>query len=225
MTPISIGRIAIPFLALTAACGAAFVSGFPRERQPPVETRAAATATAVAPLTAGVGDAGSDALAMAPALAVPPPSPDSGDEIMPVFDIALVGRAGDAVIAGTAAPGATVELLRNGEPHDRAVANQLGQFVMVPPRLPPGDYELTLRSRQPNGNYATSRRSVAVAVQPSLTDQNITPDKASVVLSKPVVPSAVRHPPRARREATGPAAQDLSGLRRKLFNHLVAPHH
>jgi hypothetical protein len=162
MTPISIGRIAIPFLALTAACGAAFVSGFPRERQPPVETRAAATATAVA--AAGVGDAGSDALAMAPALAVPPPSPDSGDEIMPVFDIALVGRAGDAVIAGTAAPGATVELLRNGEPHDRAVANQLGQFVMVPPRLPPGDYDLTLRSRQPNGKQAISRKSVAVAV-------------------------------------------------------------
>ena len=164
MTPTSIGRIAILFLAVTAACGAAFVSGFPRERQPPVETRAAATATAVAPPTAGVGDAGSDALAMAPALAVPPPSPDSGDEIMPVFDIALVGRAGDAVIAGTAAPGATVELLRNGEPHDRAVANQLGQFVMVPPRLPPGDYELTLRSRQPNGKQAISQKSVAVAV-------------------------------------------------------------
>jgi hypothetical protein len=97
-------------------------------------------------------------------LPFPPPSPDSGDEIMPVFDIALVGRAGDAVIAGTAAPGATVELLRNGEPHDRAVANQLGQFAMDPPRLPPGDYELTLRSRQPNGKQATSRKSVAVAV-------------------------------------------------------------
>jgi hypothetical protein len=136
MTPISIGRIAIPFLALTATCGAAFVSGFPRERQPPVETRAAATATSVA--AAGVGDAGSDALAMAPALAVPRPSPDSGDEIMPVFDIALVGRVGDAVIAGTAAPCATVELLRNGEPHDRAVANQLGQFVMVHPDFPLG---------------------------------------------------------------------------------------
>ena len=146
MTPISIGRIAIPFLALTAACGAAFVSGFPRERQPPVETRAATSAAVVAPPAAGVGDEGSDV------------------EIMPVFDIALVGRAGDAVIAGTAAPGATVELLRNGEPHDRAVANQLGQFVMVPPRLPPGDYELTLRSRQPNGKQAISRKSVAVAV-------------------------------------------------------------
>jgi hypothetical protein len=204
MTPISIGRIALPFLALTAACGAAFVFGFPRERQPPVETRAATTAV------------------------VSPRSPDSGDEIMPAFDVALIGPTGDAVIAGTAAPGAAVELLRNGESYDRAIADQFGHFVMVPSRLPPGDYELTLRSRQPNGKHATSRRSVAVAVQPSLTDQNMalmTPDKASVGLSKPVVPSAVRHPPRARREATGPAAQDLSGLRRKLFNHLVGPHH
>ena len=94
---------------------------------------------------------------------------------------------------------------------------------MVPSRLPPGDYELTLRSRQPNGKHATSPRSVAVAVQPGLTDQNMalmTPDKATVVPAK--VPSAVRHPPRARREATGPAAQDLSGLRPKLFNHLSA---
>ena len=112
--------------------------------------------------------------------------------------------------------------------NDRAIADQFGHFVMVPSRLPPGDYELTLRSRQPNGKHATSRRSVAVAVQPSQTDQNMalmTRDKASVVLSKPVVPSAVRHPSRARREATGPLAQDLSGLRRKLFNHLVGPHH
>jgi hypothetical protein len=93
MTPIWIGRIAIPFLALTAACGAAFVSGFPRERQPPVETGAATSAAAVAPPAAGVGDEGSDALAMAPALAVPLHSLNSGDEIMPDFDIALVGRA------------------------------------------------------------------------------------------------------------------------------------
>jgi hypothetical protein len=204
MTPISIGRIALPFFALTAACGAAFVFGFPREKQPPVETRAATTAV------------------------VSPRSPDSGDEIMPAFDVALIGPTGDAVIAGTAAPGAAVELLRDGESYDRAIADQFGRFVMVPSRLPPGDYELTLRSRQPNGKHATSRRGVAVAVQPSQTDQNMAlmaPDKASVARSKPVVPSAVRHPSRARREATGPLAQDLSGLRRKLFNHLVGPHH
>ena len=91
MTPISIGRIALPLLALTAACGAAFVFGFPREKQPPVETRAATAAV------------------------VSPRSPDGGDEIMPAFDVALIGPTGDAVIAGTAAPGAAVELLRDGK--------------------------------------------------------------------------------------------------------------
>ena len=81
--------------------------------------------------------------------AVSPRSPDT-DESVPVFDIARIERTGDAVIAGRAAPGAIVELLRNGERHDQAVADQSGQFVMVPPRLPPGDYELTLRSRHRN---------------------------------------------------------------------------
>src|SRR6266700_100930 len=65
---------------------------------------------------------------------------------------------------GTAAPGAIVELLRNGEPHDRTVADKSGQFVMVPPRLPAGDYDLTLRSQQPDGKRAISKQSVAVAL-------------------------------------------------------------
>jgi D-isomer specific 2-hydroxyacid dehydrogenase, NAD binding domain len=92
-----------------------------------------------------------------------PRSPDT-DESVPVFDIARIERTGDAVIAGRAAPDAVVELLRNGERHDRAVADQTGQFVMVPPRLPPGNYELTLRSRQPDGKQATSKQSVVVAL-------------------------------------------------------------
>jgi hypothetical protein len=91
MTPISIGRLAVAFLALTAAGVAALVSGLLYEKQPSVETATSA--------------------AMASAR-----SPDRGDVIVPAFDVALVGRAGDAVIAGTAAPGAAVELLRNGEP-------------------------------------------------------------------------------------------------------------
>ena len=122
---------------------------------------------------------------------------------MPVFDIAVIGQGGDAVVAGRAAPGATVELLRNGELQDRAVADQSGQFAMVPPRLPPGDYELTLRSTQPDGKQATSQQSVAVSLKPSLKDQLdvalMTPDKASVVLAKPVTPSAACHPSRARK--------------------------
>ena len=226
MTPIWIARIALPFFVLTAAFGAALVSGILYETHSPAETRAATTAPAVAP-TADVGDERSAALAKALPLAVSPGSPDITDEIMPAFDFALIGRAGDAVVAGTAAPGAAVELLRNGEVLDRAIADQFGHFVMNPSQLPSGDYDLTLRSRQGNGKQATSRRSVAVTVQPSSTDQNTaltTLDKASVIAAKPVVaPPIVRHPSRARREAKGSAAQHVSGLRPKLFNQVVGP--
>jgi len=102
-------------LALTAASGAALVYGILYETQPSPETRPATRAAAVTP-TAGVGDEGARTLATALPSAVAPKSPDNGDVIIPAFDVALVGRAGDAVIAGTAAPGAAVELLRNGEP-------------------------------------------------------------------------------------------------------------
>ena len=221
MTATSISRIAVPALALVAACVAALVFGIPHVwREQPVETRAATAAPAVAPPApsvggsptatpavappaSNVGDEGPAAATTARALAAPPRSPGSGEGIMPVFDIAVIGQGGDAVIAGTAAPGATVELLRNGELQDRAVADQSGQFVMVPPRLPPGDYELTLRSTQPDGKQATSQQSVAVSLKPSLKDQLdvalMTPQKASVVLPKPVTPSATCHPSRARK--------------------------
>jgi nucleoid-associated protein YgaU len=159
-------------LALVAACGAALVFGITHvQREPPLETKAATAAPAVSPPASGSRDEASGALATAQAEpnavaatpAVSPRSPDA-DESVPVFDIARIERTGDAVIAGRAAPGAIVELLRNGERHDRAVADQSGQFVMVPPRLPPGDYELTLRSRQPDGKQATSKQNVVVAL-------------------------------------------------------------
>jgi hypothetical protein len=108
---------------------------------------------------------------------------------VPSFDVARVEPTGDTVVAGRASPGATIELLRNGTVHDRVVADASGQFVMVPPKLPVGESELTLRSRPPGGVPATSRQTVVVAVQPNLRDQPVvalmTPDKPSVVLSKP----------------------------------------
>lgn len=111
------------------------------------------------------------------------------DDGAPAFDIARVEPSGDTVIAGRATPGATVELLRNGKVHDRVVADASGQFAMVPPRLPVGDSELTLRSQPREGAPAISKQTVVVAVQPNLKDQPVvalmTPDKPSVVLSKP----------------------------------------
>lgn len=204
MTATSISRIAAPSLALVAACAAAIAFGVPYvRREQPVESSVAA-AEPVVPPASSVGDETSPVPATAPPpLSVPLGSLDSGDGIKPGFDTAVIGRAGDAVIAGTAAPGAAVELLRNGEFQDRAVADQSGQFVMVTPKLPPGNYELTLRSTQPDGKQEASQQSVAVSLQPSLKDQLnsalMTPDSANLVLPKPVTPAATCHPSRARK--------------------------
>src|SRR6516164_9390328 len=59
-----------------------------------------------------------------------PPSTLATDQSVPSFDVARTEGTGDAVIAGRAAPGAIVDLLRDGERLDRAVADASGQFVI-----------------------------------------------------------------------------------------------
>jgi nucleoid-associated protein YgaU len=171
MTATSIGRIVLPSLALVATCAAALVFGITHVwREAPVETRDTTTEAAVSPAASGIRLEGSatTATAQAEANAVAAQLTTSPrqvtDESVPAFDIARVERTGEAVVAGRAAPGAIVELLRNGERHDRAIAGPSGQFVMVPPRLPPGNYELRLRTRLPDGTLATSKQGVVVAV-------------------------------------------------------------
>jgi nucleoid-associated protein YgaU len=207
MTATSIVRLVVPSLALVAAGGVALVLSITHaRREPPIEGASVTAAPAISPRPSGVQDQGLTALATAQAeannvtnaLAVPPSSSGTVDEFIPVFDIARIEPSGDAVIAGRAPPGARVELLRDGEVHDRVVSGQSGQFVIVPPRLPTGTYELTLRSTLPNGKQETSKQSVVVAVQPGLKDRPVvalmTPDKASVVLSKPAMPNSVSGP-------------------------------
>jgi nucleoid-associated protein YgaU len=200
MTATSIGRIVVPSLGLVAACGAVLFVGITHMRRgPPVETRAATAAPAVSPPASGARDESPAALAAVQAEAnavgaalAASPSPPETDESVPAFDIARVEQTGDAVIAGRAAPGAIVELLRNGEPHDRAVADQSGQFVMVPPRLPPGDYELTLRSRQPDGKQATSKQSVVVALAEVQSSSGAVQSRAEVPFNVPATVGANR---------------------------------
>jgi nucleoid-associated protein YgaU len=203
MTATSIGRIVVPSLGLVAACGAVLFVGITHMRRgPPVETRAATAAPAVSPPASGARDESPAALAavqaeanaVGAALAASPSSPET-DKSVPAFDIARIEQTGDAVIAGRAAPGATVELLRNGEPHDRAVADQSGQFVMVPPRLPHGDYELTLRSRQPDGKQATSKQSVVVALAEVESSSGAVQSRAEAPFNVPATVGANRSVP------------------------------
>ena len=191
--------IVVPSIALVAAAGVALVFAVQHARRAPAVDTSAATAAPAIPgpesaaqdqRPAALAAAQAEANAVVAALGGPPP-PDSGDGV-PAFDVARIEPTGEAVIAGRAAPGATVELLRNGELHDRAVADQAGQFVIIPPRLPSGTYDLTLRSRQADGKEATSKQSVTVALEPKATDRPvvalITPDKPTVVLSQPAAP-------------------------------------
>ena len=192
MTAISASRTIIPILAF-AACGVALAFAIQHaRREPPADTGAASTATAISKPAeqspAPLARAQAEANAVVDALIGSPPSPESGNGV-PTFDVASIEPTGEAVIAGRAAPGATVELLRDGEVHDRAVADKSGQFVIVPPKLPPGTYDLTLRSKAPDGTVATSKQRVTTALEPRSTEKPVvalvTPNKPTVVLSQP----------------------------------------
>jgi nucleoid-associated protein YgaU len=198
MTAISIKRIVVALLAMVAAGGAVFAVQYAR-REPPADTMAAMTAPAISGAASGTREqsaaplatAKSEANAVVDALIGRPPAPESSDGV-PTFDVARIEPSGEAVIAGRATPGATVELLRDGEVHDRAVADASGQFVIVPPKLPSGTYDLTLRSKQADGTVATSKQRVTAALEPRSTERPVvalvTPDKPTVVLSQPAGP-------------------------------------
>src|SRR6201999_3799758 len=193
MTVTSIGGMVAPYLAAVAACSAALVLGSTHVlHEPPVETSATTAAPTVSPSASSDRDVSSAALAttqaeanaVAAELAVSPRSPASDDSV-PVFDIARIEQAGDAVIAGRAAPGAIVELLGGGERLDRVVADPSGQFVMIPPRLPPGSYELTLSSRSPDGTLATSKQGVSVSVDEAESNSRAIQSRAEAQFNVP----------------------------------------
>jgi len=117
------------------------------------ETKTGALAETQKQVTAALAD-------LAP-VKPPPAVADTG----PRFDVARVDDHGEAaVIAGQATPGAKVELLRDGKPIDSVVADASGQFVMTPPQLPAGSYELTLRAKSPDGTVTQSGRSMPVTI-------------------------------------------------------------
>lgn len=186
-------RLVIPLLALAAGGTAALVYGIHQTQQIlGVSTPLMATAPSAPAVPAQDEDktplakAQTETAALANALAGPPPAP--GGDAVPEFDVVSIEPTGETVVAGRAAPGATVELLRNGEVHDRIVADASGQFVMVPRPLPPGNYDLTLRITR-DGKQVTSKQSVAVALEAAARERPMValmaPDKPIRVLSQP----------------------------------------
>jgi nucleoid-associated protein YgaU len=103
------------------------------------------------------------------------------------------------VIAGRAAPGATIELLRGDQVHARAAADASGLFAIVPPPLPPGSHQVALQSIAPDGTRQRSAQSVTVVIADAKTRPLVTltaPDKPTVVLSNPEPPTKVAEEPK-----------------------------
>ena len=82
----------------------------------------------------------------------------------PTFDIVRVDPKGAAVMAGRAAPGATVTILDGGRPIGTTVANARGEWVFLPPRpFVPGSHSLGL-SASLGGERKEGEQVVVVAV-------------------------------------------------------------
>ena len=172
-----------------AACSAALVFGVTHvQHEERLETGTVTPPTSPSQPAPGVGSEGSPVVAatVAKAAAIAaelagPPTTLSTDQSVPSFDVARTEATDDAVIAGRAAPGAIVDLLRDGERLDRAVADESGQFVMVPPRLPPGTYELMLNARLPDGTVGSSKQGVTVTVNDVVASSGATQSRAEYV--------------------------------------------
>jgi hypothetical protein len=172
MAAISTAKIIATASVFVAACGAALVFGVTRvQHEEPLEAGIVTNSTSpsqLAPVVSSEGSAVPAATAAEVAtLASEPAGPPNGlakEQSIPYFDVVRTERTGEAVIAGRAAPGAIVDLMREGERLDRVVADESGDFVMVPPRLPAGSYELTLNARLPDGTVASSKQGVTVTI-------------------------------------------------------------
>ncbi len=199
---ISVTQVVIPAVAVAAAGVALFIGINRPVQEPPAnalmsESARPAPPVAAAPTQPPVQQAAPLASAQQQAkdlaTALTPAPPATGDGAVPEFDIVHIEPTGEAVVAGRAAPGTVIELLRNGEAHDRVMVDQSGQFAMVPRPLPKGTYELTLRSTQADGKQTTSKQSVAVVLEPSSDQPTValmTPDKPTLVMPQASAPAS-----------------------------------
>jgi len=230
MTPVSIVKIVASASVLVAACSAAVVFGVTRVQHedrpaadtatatigapqaapavrsdaPPAATKTEATKTPPVATESALAAAAPEPAAIAAELAGPPDAAGK-KQSLPSFDVVRVEADGEAVVAGRAPPGATVDLMRGGERLDRAVADAAGEFAMVPPRLPAGSYELTLNAKLTDGTVTSSKHGAAVTVDDAGTGDRATQPRAESVPATASGPHPSSEPQAAK-------AQQSAGL-------------
>lgn len=190
-------RLAIPILAVVVFAAILGLFGYRRAQQQtpdrmPEAVRPgtiAAMPGASAPTSTAGAAAGGSGGPTAPLSTPARSAPARPDAVAPSFDIVRVEPTGESVIAGRAAPGATIDLMRNGESFARVMADPSGLFAIVPPPLPVGPHELVLQAIAPDGVRAQSGQSVTVVIAENGATRPLVavtaPDQPTVVLSRP----------------------------------------
>ena len=85
--------------------------------------------------------------------------------VSPTFDVVRVNPAGDAVIAGRAAPGASVSVMSGNLLVGTVKADERGEWVLIPEKpLGSGSRELSLEAKLPGADAVKSENVVVVAV-------------------------------------------------------------
>jgi hypothetical protein len=113
-----------------------------------------------------------------------PAVPDISAPGRPSFDVVRVNPAGDAVMAGRAAPNALVIILDGEREIGRVQADARGEWVFVPSQpLAPGTRELSLTARSADGQDLTSEKVVVLAVPERGRDIAGRPAESSVPLA------------------------------------------
>jgi len=121
----------------------------------------------------------------------PPAADASAKTQVPAFDTVRVEKTGEAVIAGTAAPGAEVVVKLDGSEIGRTKANSGGAFVVIPDQpLPAGVGAITIEAKAEGEPVPTaSEQTVAVVVPEQANQQTVvavvSPSAPTKVLQKP----------------------------------------
>jgi nucleoid-associated protein YgaU len=140
--------------------------------------------------------------APAPAPPVPPPTP------VPQFDVVRVDPSGNTVIAGRAAPGATVIIKGGNTVLGTVTADSDGAFAFAPDLpLPPGAEQLSLAEALPGGKIIAgpATASVDVPAKPDAAQPDAAqPDAAQPDAAQPdAAPLAVVSGPTGSKVVSG----------------------
>ncbi|ATN33738.1 peptidoglycan-binding protein [Rhizobium sp. ACO-34A] len=151
----------------------------------------------------------------APAAATPAAPADESASTLPRFDVLRVEPDGSTVIAGSAEPGAKLDIVSGDKTVTSVQVEPNGDFVAVLDQpLPPGDHVLALRVTGKDGKTATSEEMATVSV-PTSSDGKLLamvtkPGEASRLITLPETVNSDAKQSRVAAETATAATNDAA---------------